>query len=284
MTTPTIPTTPITSRTPRISRPLWAGAIAALALVLLQGCATAPTANAGQPANPADPLESFNRSVFSFNDGLDRAIIKPVAVAYRDITPSIVRRGVTNFFANIADVWSLANNVLQLHGVDATESFFRVTVNTFWGLGGLLDVASEMQIPRHSEDFGQTLGVWGVQPGPYLVLPLFGPSTVRDSVGLVVDINGNRVTRADDVALRNSLAITGIVNLRANFLRAGNVLDEAALDKYSFAREVYLQRRLSLINPEVVEKEERFDLPEAAPVTGAPAAVDAAKPAPPKTP
>ena len=260
-------------------KPLLTGAIAAFALMLLQGCATAPNAS----GNPADPLEPLNRSVFKFNDELDRTIIKPVAVVYRDVTPQLVRRGVTNFFANISDVWSLANNVLQLHGTDATDSLFRVTVNTFWGLGGVFDVASEMKIPRHSEDFGQTLGEWGVATGPYIVLPVLGPSTVRDSVGTLVDFNGNLVSRSSDVPLRNSLSALGAVNLRANFLEAGTVLDEAALDKYSFAREVYLQRRRSLIGRDPAEKEERFDLPETPPAGGAVPA-EGANPPPPKAP
>lgn len=261
-------------------KPLLKGAITAFALMLLQGCATGPNASSD---NPADPLEPFNRTIFKFNDELDRTIIKPVAVIYRDATPKLIRRGVTNFFGNISDVWSLANNVLQLHGTDATESLFRVTVNTFWGLGGIFDVASEMKIPRHSEDFGQTLGRWGVAPGPYLVLPVLGPSTVRDSVGTLVDVNGNLVSRSSDVPLRNSLGVLGAVNLRANFIGAGNVLDEAALDKYSFAREIYLQRRRSLVGRDPAEKEERFDLPETAPA-GATAPVAGANPAAPKAP
>ena len=266
-------------------KPLLSGVVAAFALVLLQGCATGPNASSG---NPADPLEPFNRTVFKFNDELDRAVIKPVAVAYRDITPQLIRRGVTNFFGNISDAWSLVNNVLQLHGTDATDSLFRVTVNTFWGLGGVFDVASEMKIPRHSEDFGQTLGVWGVAPGAYLVLPVLGPSTIRDSVGTLVDINGNLVTRSKDVPLRNSLSALGAVNLRANFLDAGDVLDGAALDKYSFAREIYLQRRRSLVGRDPAEKEERFDLPETVPADGAAPAdarpVDVSSPAAPKVP
>ena len=262
------------------------GVVAAFALLLLQGCATGLNASS---ANPADPLEPFNRTVFQFNDQLDRAVIKPVATVYRDVTPSLVRRGVTNFFGNISDIWSLANNVLQLHGTDAADSLFRVTVNTFWGLGGVLDVASEMKIPRHTEDFGQTLGRWGVETGPYIVLPVLGPSTVRDSVGTLVDLNGNLVTRTKDVPVRNSLSALGAVNLRANFLGTGDVLDAAALDKYTFTREIYLQRRRSLIGREAPEKEERFDLPEAAPAgASAPAAVvtpvDGASPAPPKAP
>lgn len=245
---------------------LLSGAIAAFALMLLQGCATGPNASSG---NPADPLEPFNRTVFKFNDALDRAVLKPVATAYRDATPVLVRKGVTNFFGNISDIWSMVNNVLQLHPEEATDSLFRVTVNSFWGLGGVLDVASEMKIPRHKEDFGQTLGYWGVAPGPYIVLPVIGPSTVRDSVGTLVDIKGNRVTQSKNVPLRNSLVGLGVINLRANFLGAGDLLDEAALDKYSFAREIYLQRRRSLIGRNPAEKEERFDLPETAPTGGA---------------
>ena len=270
--------------TPQINLKLsLSGAIAVLALLLLQGCATG--LNTGT-RDPADPLEPFNRTVFKFNDQLDRAIIKPVAGVYRDVTPSLVRRGVTNFFNNISDIWSLANNVLQLHAKDATDSLFRVTVNTFWGLGGVFDVASEMQIPRHTEDFGQTLGTWGVATGPYLVLPVLGPSTVRDAAGTLVDLNGNLVNRANDVALRNSLNTLGAVNLRSNFLATGNLLEEAALDKYTFTREVYLQRRRSLIEREAPEKEERFDLPETSPAgDSVPAApVDNTSPASPKTP
>lgn len=265
---------------------IFSSTVAALALLVLQGCATGINAISG---NPADPLEPFNRKVFNFNDQLDRAVIKPVALAYRDVTPTLVRRGVTNFFNNISDVWSLANNVLQLHATDATDSLFRVTVNTFWGLGGVFDVASEMNIPRHTEDFGQTLGRWGVEAGPYVVLPVLGPSTVRDSVGTLVDLNGNLVSRSSDIPVRNSLSALGAVNLRANFLGTGDVLDAAALDKYTFTREIYLQRRRSLIGRETTEKEERFDLPETVPAGGsAPAGVvapvDGANPEPPKSP
>lgn len=233
-----------------------AGLSGALALVLLQGCASGPN------ANPSDPLEPFNRGVFELNDKVDRAVIKPVATAYREITPKPIRTGVSNFFGNLADAWSTVNNALQLKGEAATNSLMRFTTNSLWGLGGILDVASEMRIPRHSEDFGQTLGFWGVPPGPYLVLPILGPSTVRDTVGAFVDFNGNLATRGDNVALRNSMTGTGIVNARASLLDAGDLLDQVALDKYSFARDIYLQRRRSLSRPSTSEKEERFDLPE----------------------
>ncbi|MDB5742109.1 MAG: VacJ family lipoprotein [Polaromonas sp.] len=241
-------------------------AAAALALVLLQGCASGPR------SNPGDPLESFNRSMFSFNEGLDRTVLKPVATVYRDVTPSPVRTGITNFFENISDIRSFFNNVLQAKPVDAADTFFRVTVNTFWGLGGLLDMASEMKIPKHSEDFGQTLGTWGVAPGAYVVLPLFGPSTMRDTAGMVVDSQGNLVSYAENVPVRNSLTGLRLVDTRANLLNAGNILDQAALDKYAFTRDAYLQRRQSLIGGDAQDRpaapEERYDLPEGASTTG----------------
>ena len=243
------------TRTPSFYRPTcWA--TAALLLALLQGCATAPG------GNPADPFESFNRSVFSFNDKVDMAVIKPVALAYRDVTPTPIRTGVTNFFGNVSDAWSTVNNVLQAKPEFALDSLFRVTVNTLFGLGGILDVAGEANIPKHTEDFGQTLGHWGVPAGPYLVLPVLGPSTVRDTAALIVDTQGDAVSAASNVAARNTLTATRAVNIRARLLDAGNLLDEASLDKYSFAREVHLQRRRSLVGRDPIEKEERFDLPE----------------------
>jgi len=241
----------------------WAGAV--LAVALLQGCATGPG------ANPSDPLEPFNRAMFGFNEGLDRTVLKPVATAYRDATLQPVRTGVTSFFGNISDVWSMVNNLLQGKGEAAADSLFRVTTNTLWGLGGIFDVASDMKIPKHSEDFGQTLGVWGVGSGPYLVLPVLGPSSVRDTAGLVVDYQLDAVSQASNVRVRNSLTTLRAVNVRANLLGAGDVLDQAALDKYSFTREIYQQRRNSLIGNAPVEKEERFDLPEGASTTPAPA-------------
>jgi len=231
---------------------------AALLLALLQGCAARPN------ANPADPLEPFNRAVFNFNDGVDRAVIKPVATAYQEVTPKPVRKGVTNFFSNISDVWSTVNNVLQAKPEAATDSFFRVTVNTLWGVGGIFDVASEMKIPKHSEDFGRTLGRWGVASGPYLVLPLLGPSSVRDSVGSLVDSQGNLVNRTSDVPVRNSLIALRAVDIRANLLAAGDFLEEASLDKYSFVRDIYLERhrRAAGRMAAPAAPEERFDLPE----------------------
>lgn len=162
-----------------------AAATLALGSLMLAGCATGPD------ANPRDPLEPYNRTVTDFNDGVDRAVLKPVATAYREVMPSPVRTGVSNFFANLGDIWSFVNNVLQFRGSEAMDSLVRFNVNTVFGLGGVLDIASEMGIPRRKTDFGLTLGRWGVPTGPYLVLPLLGPSTVRDTVALPVDVQGN---------------------------------------------------------------------------------------------
>ena len=208
-----------------------------LGAVLLTGCAT--VAN----PDPRDPLESYNRSMTSFNEQVDAMVLKPVATAYKEVMPGPVRTGVSNFFANLGDVWSFVNNVLQLRGEAAASSFMRVNVNTFMGLGGLLDIASELGIDRYKQDFGLTLGRWGVGTGPYLVLPILGPSTVRDTFALPVDMKGNVVSYVDPVSARNSLYALRAVDTRANLLRASSVLDSAALDKYSFTRDVYLQVR-----------------------------------------
>lgn len=219
--------------------------VLALGLVLvllgLAGCASGPH------ANPKDPIEPFNRGVQRFNDGVDEAVLKPVATVYRDVTPDLVRTGVSNFFANLQDLWSSVNAALQLRPQEAVENFMRFSFNTFLGLGGVLDIASEMQIERTTLDFGQTLGRWGVPPGPYLVLPFMGPSTVRDTVGVVLVSSGDLIGGVEHIPSRNSLYALRIVEARANLLRAGFMLDQAALDKYSFTRDAYLQRRESQI-------------------------------------
>lgn len=212
-----------------------------LGALVLAGCATGPH------ANPKDPIEPFNRGVQRFNDGVDEALLKPVATVYRDVTPDLVRTGVSNFFSNLRDLWSSVNAALQLRPREATENFLRFSVNTFWGIGGLLDIASEMQIERTTLDFGQTLGRWGVPSGPYLVLPFMGPSTLRDTVGMGVESSGDLLGGMNHVPSRNSLYALRIVETRANLLRAGSLLDQAALDKYSFTRDAFLQRRESQI-------------------------------------
>lgn len=212
-----------------------------LCVLALAGCATGPH------ANPKDPIEPFNRGVQRFNDGVDEAVLKPVATAYREVVPDLVRTGVSNFFANLRDLWSSVNAALQLRPQEAVENFMRFSVNTFWGIGGLLDIATEMRIERTTLDFGQTLGRWGVPSGPYLVLPFMGPSTVRDALGMGVESSGDLLSGMNHVPTRNSLYALRIVEARANLLRAGALLDQAALDKYSFTRDAYLQRRESQI-------------------------------------
>ena len=215
----------------------------AIGALLLAGCATGPD------ANPRDPLEPYNRTMTRFNDQVDRAVFKPVATAYRDTVPSPVRTGVSNFFSNLNDVWSFVNNVLQLKGSEAMDSLVRFNVNTVIGLGGVLDIASEMGIPRRRTDFGLTLGSYGVPTGPYLVLPLLGPSTVRDTVALPVDARGNLLQVVDPVSARNQLYALRLVDTRANLLSAGNVLETAALDRYTFTRDVYLRVRAQEVDP-----------------------------------
>ncbi len=214
----------------------WAAVL--LGVALTAGCATGPN------ANPADPFEPYNRSMTTFNDNVDKAVLKPVATVYRDVTPQPLRTGVGNFFANLGDAWSFVNNLLQLRGLEAYESMVRFSVNSVLGLGGVLDIASEMGVDRHKQDFGLTLGRWGVPTGPYLVLPLLGPSTVRDTAALPVDyMVGDLVDYVDHIPVRNSMYGLSFIDRRAQLLGAGTVLDEAALDPYSFTRDVYLKLR-----------------------------------------
>ena len=211
--------------------------VALLLATLLGGCASGPR------SDPRDPWEPLNRAVWTFNDGVDKAVARPVAEAYKEVMPTIVRRGIHNFFENISDLWSFVNNVLQLRPREAVESLTRFNLNTFFGLGGLLDIASEAGIERHREDFGQTLGRWGVPSGPYLVVPLLGPSTLRDTAARALNAQGDLVRYVDHVPTRNELYILRLIDQRAGLLGAGAVLEEAALDRYSFTRDVFLQIR-----------------------------------------
>lgn len=212
----------------------------ALLAVVLAGCAT--TSN-----NPRDPLEGFNRAMFGFNESLDNAIVKPVAEGYRAVLPQPVRTGVTNFFSNIEDLWIAVNNALQGKFGDAVQDVMRVSVNTVFGIFGLIDVASDAGLPKHNEDFGQTLGRWGVGSGPYLVWPVFGPSNLRDTAGSVVNYHGDLVWQIDHVPTRNTAVTVRGISDRANLLETTDVLEQAALDKYTFVRDAFLQRRRSLI-------------------------------------
>jgi phospholipid-binding lipoprotein MlaA len=219
-----------------LKRRCWAVTLLSLAL-LSAGCATGPN------ANPKDPLEPMNRGIYSFNDTLDEKFLKPVSITYKEHTPKLVQTGVRNFFRNLADMLSVLNNGLQLKGRETAESLIRVTVNSFIGIYGIFDVATEIGLERHSEDFGQTLGYWGVPDGPYLVLPLFGPSSVRDSSVLPLEYVYDPTSVYHLVYVRSTLLVARVVDKRAGLLQTTDLLSDAAIDKYSFARDSYLQFR-----------------------------------------
>jgi phospholipid-binding lipoprotein MlaA len=211
-------------------------------LLLASGCATT-----GGNSNPADPWEGLNRATYGFNDALDKAVLKPVAQGYEKVVPQFARAGVTNFFENIGDVDTGINNLLQGKFAQGGSDLGRFAFNSVFGIFGLWDVATPLGLEKHYEDFGQTLGWWGMPPGPYLVIPLFGPSTLRDAPAKYVDSYAGYYPYVDDIAVRNSLFGIGIVSTRANLLQSEKILDEAALDKYSFVRDAWLQRRRSQV-------------------------------------
>jgi phospholipid-binding lipoprotein MlaA len=253
----------------------------AIAAAMLAGCASVQT------PTPGDPLESVNRGVFKFNDTLDTYALKPVAKGYQQVVPEPVRRSVTNFFSNIGDVYIAANELLQLKIADGVGDIMRVTINTLFGVGGLFDVATLAKLPKHAADFGITLGHYGVPSGPYLVLPLLGPSTVRDATGLVVDYYGNPLTYVQPSSVSWALYGLNLVNTRANLLTTVDVLSGAALDKYSFVRNAYLQRRRFLITggdgdgaqlPNYDQSLPKYDDDGAAPGAAAPGAGAAVTP------
>jgi phospholipid-binding lipoprotein MlaA len=245
----------------RRSRAL-ACAVSLPVVLALSGCAT---------AHSPDPLESWNRGVFSFNETVDVHVLKPVAEGYVKVTPQPVRTGVRNFFGNIGDVWSSVNLFLQGRLKEGAASTMRVAVNSTLGLGGLIDLATPMRLDRFNEDLGQTLGVWGAPSGAYIVWPLMGPSSVRDSANFVTSMTFSATTLIDGAREDNLARLLNVVSTRAAYLSATDLLDSVALDKYAFTRDAYLQRRQSLIDqgrtPAEVEEEEeapepRYDLPE----------------------
>ena len=216
----------------------------ALCISILSGCATG--------TNPSDPLEPFNRGVYQFNEAVDRAVLKPIAEGYRFVLPQFIRSSVSNFFSNINDVIVVLNNLLQGKFTTAYSDFGRIAINSTLGILGLFDIASEAGIEKHDEDFGQTLGWWGMPDGPFIMLPFFGPSTGRDVVGRVGDYFSDPVNYVDPTRSRNQLWGTRVVNRRAELLDASKVLETAALDPYEFVRDAYLQRRRNLINDGMV--------------------------------
>jgi phospholipid-binding lipoprotein MlaA len=220
-------------------RPALTRAALAVAVALLAGCAAAPSRD--------DPLEPMNRALYEFHDTVDTAIVKPVAQAYIDVVPELIRTGVSNVFNNIEDLISAVNDLLQGKLDKLDNDLARVLLNTAFGVGGIFDLASMVGIERGNEDFGQTFGAWGLSQGPYLFVPFFGPTTVRDGSGTLVRIMVGPVGYIGEVPLRNSLYGLGAVDIRAQALSAGAIVDTAALDRYLFIRNAYLQRRRYLL-------------------------------------
>lgn len=209
--------------------------------LLVSGCAT----------TNKDPLEGINRGIYKFNDVTDRAIIKPVAKAYKTITPSPIRKGFNNFFNNLGSITTVINDLLQFKFAAAFTDAGRFVINTTFGLAGFIDVASMDNIPNHKEDFGQTLGYWGVGNGAYLVLPIVGPSTLRDATGFAIDrMTTDPITythNIGEVRLHNQLRAAQLIDARTQLLDAGDLVENASLDPYSFLRDAYLQSRANSI-------------------------------------
>lgn len=224
-----------------------------LAALLAGGCATATT-------HPQDPLENYNRGMFAFNDRVDRAVIKPVAEAYETVVPSPVRSGVGNVFGNLGDPWIAINNLLQGKLLDALSDGARFVMNTTVGVLGILDVATAAGLTKHDEDFGQTLGAWGVGEGAYLVLPFFGPRTVRDAAALPLDVMADDVWAIQHVPTRNSMTALRLVHTRSTLLGTEKTLEEGTIDKYAYSRDFYLeQRRYKVFDGNPPRKYEDFD-------------------------
>ncbi|HSW52169.1 MAG TPA: VacJ family lipoprotein [Sulfuricaulis sp.] len=253
------PSEKITSGTHRLFPRHFRLLLAGLCLVGLSACATtqqppdedvlSPQAEAEpEQDNARDPLEGFNRAMYTFNDKFDRYLLKPVAKGYRAITPKPVSRSISNFFSNLRDPGIMLNNLLQGKPKQAASDLGRFLVNTTLGIAGLFDVASKMGMEKHNEDFGQTLGKWGVGEGPYLVLPFLGPSTLRDGAALPVDWQTYPPNHMEEQSTRNKMLVVEVVDKRAQYLEAGDILEQAAgQDPYIFVREAYRQRRVNQI-------------------------------------
>lgn len=216
-------------------------------LAIAGGCATTGSADA------RDPLEGFNRSMHGFNTFMDKAVFDPVGKVYKTVVPNPLDRGITNFFSNIGELSVIANNILQLKLTRAASDVARFIVNSTMGIGGLFDVATGMGLPRHDEDFGQTLGHWGIGSGPYLVAPFFGPTTFRDALGFGVDSLLNPVTYVDPDAVRAGLMSLNYIDFKTDNKSARSLIGEASVDEYEFLKNAYLDRRRSLVSDGAVE-------------------------------
>lgn len=216
-----------------------------LLTLFLVGCATIPE---GQVRSKADPWEALNRNVYVFNTNLDDYVVRPLTKVYEFAVPEIVRSRFSNVFANVGDVFTAVQQLLQGKPKTALDDLIRVFVNTTIGLGGIFDVATEAGLEKHKEDFGQTFGVWGIPSGPYVVLPILGPSSLRDAFGWVADLNTDiLINQIDNVPVRNIVSGVRIVDQRLKYLNASGLLAGVAFDQYSFVRDAYLQRRRFLI-------------------------------------
>jgi phospholipid-binding lipoprotein MlaA len=216
----------------------------ALMALMLTACASIPP---GSTADPRDPFERYNRAMFSFNKTVDDKVIKPVATGYVNVIPELIRSAIGNFFGNIGDVWTAVNNYLQGKPREGTSDVARVVLNSTFGIVGLIDVATPAGLVQHDEDFGQTLGVWGVKSGPYLILPILGSSTVRDGLARPVDLYADPLNQIDPVRAQNSARLARLVDDRAALLDSTRMVEDAALDPYLFVRDAYLQRRESRV-------------------------------------
>lgn len=207
-------------------------------VIILQGCATTGS------GDPRDPLEGLNRGIYSFNEGMDKVLFDPIGNVYKTITPDVVDKGVTNFFSNLGEISNFANNVLQLKIDEALSTATRFVFNSTIGLLGFFDVSTAVGLPEYNEDFGQTLGHWGVGPGPYLMAPFFGPTTLRDSTVLIVDAGFlNPIFYIENAAVKAGLLTLNYIDFKADLLSAKNILEEAALDKYEFVKNAYFEKR-----------------------------------------
>ncbi len=247
-------------------------------LLGLGGCASVPAGSTQTADQKADPWENWNRKVFAFNDKVDEAVVKPVAETYRKVVPPMVRTGIGNVLGNIGDIWSTANHFLQGKLQSGMEMGMRVLTNTIFGLGGLLDPATEMGLTRRSEDFGQTLGRWGVGPGPYVVLPVLGPSTLRDTVATPVNLLASPGNLPSQTDARYAVTALDLINTRSDLLSTTNLLDQVALDRYSFVRDAYLARRQDQVYDGAPPVEKFEDEPDDPPPAAAGAASAAAAP------
>ncbi len=233
--------------------------LAILCVAFLTGCATLDG-----PENPDDPLERYNRAMHEFNDTLDIYLVKPVAKGYQAITPDIVDSGITNIFSNLDDILVMFNNLLQFKFADAIHDSARIVFNSTFGLLGFFDVATDFGLSKHNEDLGQTLGYWGLESGPYLVLPLLGPSNIRDGISLAVELTELNIT-TDDMSTAHSISTTAlkVIDQRADLLKASSIIDEAAPDAYAFIRDAWTQRRLNLVHdgnpPETFNENDLFE-------------------------